>query len=302
MNRRNFLKVAGAFTAMAASVSDAKEQRAVQPLSSACRGQKVKFHLAMAGFTYYQFSIDETLKALEKYGVHYLCVKNFHLPFNATIPQIRNFRKKCESYGVTPYGVGPIYMSDQEDVRKYFDYAAILGVDVLVGVPGEYKQVNGKKKLVSSRKMCERCSELAAEYDMKFAIHNHGANPRTGNPDLYPTLPATWELIKDLDPRMGFCMDIAYAFADKNDPATCIRIYGKRIFDGHLRNIDPGDNGSAGVSAADGKIDYLPIFQAFADVGFDGHLGLELANSFPKHPEWIPDSLNYFRSLISKIK
>jgi sugar phosphate isomerase/epimerase len=156
--------------------------------------------------------------------------------------------------------------------------------------------------------MCEVCSGLAAQYNIKFAIHNHGANPKTGNPDLYPTVVSTYKYIKDLDPRMGFCMDIAYTHADGLDVAEVVRTYHKRIFDGHIRNINPGNNGSAGVSAPNGVIAYRPIFEALRDVGYDGCLGLELANAFGKYqgiqgdPLWIPESLGYFRAMIDSLR
>ena len=270
--------------------------------------KQIKFHLAMAGYTYNKFSIDHTLKELEKFDVHYLCVKNFHLPFDATAAQIAEFKRKCADHGVTPYGAGPISMTTPDEAKKFFDYTAALGCGVLVGVPGEKKSVNGKVKAVSSRKMCEVCSDLAAQYNIKFAIHNHGANPKTGNPDLYATVVSTYEYIKDLDPRMGFCMDIAYTHADGLDVAEVVRTYHKRIFDGHIRNINPGDNGSAGVSAPNGVIAYRPIFEALRDVGYEGCLGLELANAFGKYqgiqgdPLWIPESLGYFRAMIDSLR
>lgn len=295
MDRRDFIKTGLAGAAVAAFAGCTTSRKC-------CSGRGatggVKFHIAMAGYTYNRFSLDETLADLEKYDVHYLCVKNFHLPFDATSAQIAEFRRKCADRGVTPYGVGPIYMDSPEAAKKYFDYAAALGVGVIVGVPGE-KGADGKQQ--SSRRMCEYCSKLAAEYGMKFAIHNHGANPKTGNPRLYPTMPATWELIKDLDRRMGFCMDIAYTFADGLDPAEMVRRYSSRIFDGHLRNISDGGNGSSGTVAHAGVIDYLKVLRAFAEVGYDGCLGLELANSFPKNPEWIPESLGYFRGLVKAV-
>ena len=268
----------------------------------------IKFNLAMAGYTYKQFSVDQTLQALERLDVHYLCVKNFHLPFDSTAAQMAEFKRKCADHGVTPYGVGPIYMETPEEAKKYFEYAAALGVGVLVGVPGEKKEVDGKAKTVSSRRMCEVCSGLAAQYDIKFAIHNHGANPKTGNPDLYATVVSTYEYIKDLDPRMGFCMDIAYTHADGFNVADIVRTYHKRLFDGHIRNINPGDNGSAGVSAPNGVISYRPIFEALQEVGYDGCLGLELANAFGKYqdiqgdPLWIPESIGYFRAILDSLK
>ena len=269
------------------------------------RMKAIKFKLAMAGYTYNKFTVDQTLHALEKLDVHYLCVKNFHLPFDSTAAQIAEFRKKCADHGVTPYGVGPIYMSTPDEAKKYFDYAAALGVGVLVGVPGEQAVINGKKTSVSSRKMCEVCAKLAGEYKIKYAIHNHGANPKTGNPNLYPTVVSTYEYIKDLDPNIGFCMDIAYTYADGLDPAEIIRTYHKRIFDGHVRNIvAPGNNGSAGVSGPAGVIPYRSVFEALRDVGYEGCLGLELANAFGKAGDklWIPESIGYFRAMIDSLK
>ena len=269
------------------------------------RMKAIKFKLAMAGYTYNKFTVGQTLDALEKLDVHYLCVKNFHLPFDSTAAQIAEFRKKCADHGVTPYGVGPIYMSTPDEAKKYFDYAAALGVGVLVGVPGEQAVINGKKTSVSSRKMCEVCAKLAGEYKIKYAIHNHGANPKTGNPNLYPTVVSTYEYIKDLDPNIGFCMDIAYTYADGLDPAEIIRTYHKRIFDGHVRNIvAPGNNGSAGVSGPAGVIPYRSVFEALRDVGYEGCLGLELANAFGKAGDklWIPESIGYFRAMIDSLK
>ena len=258
---------------------------------------KAKFKLAMAGYTYCRFNVDKTLADLEKYDVHYLCVKNKHLPFDATAAQIAEFKRKCSDHGVTPYGAGPIYMETPDEAKKYFDYAAAIGVGVLVGVPGEKRMIDGKATSCSSRKMCETCSALADEYKIKFAIHNHGANPKTGNPNLYPTLVSTFDYIKDLSPRMGFCMDVAYTFADGFDPADIALTFKDRLFDGHLRNISDPTNGSSGIAAPRGVIDYLPFFKALVEIGYDGCFGLELANSFPDNPQWIPESIGYFRAL-----
>ncbi len=266
--------------------------------------KKAKFNLAMAGYTYNKFSVDQTLDDLERLDIHYLCVKNFHLPFDSTAAQVAEFRRKCSDHGVTPYGVGPIYMTTSDAAKRYFDYAASLGVAVLVGVPGEDVDVGGRNTSVSSRKMCEVCSGLASQYRIKYAIHNHGANPKTGNPRLYPTVVSTYDYIKDLDPRMGFCIDVAYTYADGLDVADVVRTYKSRIFDGHIRNINPGNNGSAGVSGPNGVIPYRRIFEAFRDIGYEGCLGLELANAFSSDGDalWIPESVGYFRGMADSLR
>jgi len=198
---------------------------------------------------------------------------------------------------VTPYDVGPIEMYAADEVRGYFDYAAALGVDLIVGVPG-VKTGKSWRDCHSDRAMCEFCSKLADEYKFRFAIHNHGRNPKTGNPALYPAVPETYELIKDLSPRMGFCVDWAYTFADGLDCAQVAHTYRDRIFDGHVRCISDMQNGSSGVNPAGRAFDYADVFAALREIGYDGCLGLELANAFPKNPQWIDESYDYFNGLM----
>ena len=112
--------------ALAASCSVRAGQTAETPAPCG----KVRFRLGMAGYTYHKFKLDETLEALERFGVHDLCVKDFHLPLTATAEEIATFRAKCADHGVTPYGVGPIYMQGEDEAKRAFDYAAALGVDV----------------------------------------------------------------------------------------------------------------------------------------------------------------------------
>ena len=261
------------------------------------------FRLGMAGYTYHKFSLDETLAALERFDVHDLCVKDFHLPLTAKPEEITAFRKKCADHGVTPYGVGPIYMQTEDEAKRAFDYAAALGVPVVVGVPWKPAADGGKgwKQRRQSPELCAKVAELCAQYDLKFAIHNHGRNPATGAPELFGAPVDTWNVVKDLDRRMGLCMDIAYTFADGFDPAAEIRAYASRLFDCHFRNISDPTNGSSGTDSANGKIDYFRVVKALADIGYEGACGIELANAFPKNPEWIPASVGYFRALMDAV-
>ena len=126
MNRREFLSAGAGFAGACAFGGCA----------GFC-GNRTGFKLAMAGYTLNRFKTDEALDFCEKNSFRYLCVKDFHLPFKSTAAEISEFKRKCADHGVTPYGVGPIYMEKPEDARRYFDYAAALGVDILVGVPGE---------------------------------------------------------------------------------------------------------------------------------------------------------------------
>ena len=89
----------------------------------------------MAGYTFAKFDLDKALETLKKMDVHYLCIKDFHLPLNSTEEQIAAFQKKLSDAGVTGYAVGPIYMKSEAEIDKAFEYAKKVGVKLIIGVP-----------------------------------------------------------------------------------------------------------------------------------------------------------------------
>ena len=74
------------------------------------------FHIGMAGYTFVNFDLDTTLKTMERLDIHYLCIKDFHLPMNSTDEQIQAFKDKCAAHNVTGYAVGPIYMASKKGI------------------------------------------------------------------------------------------------------------------------------------------------------------------------------------------
>ena len=264
------------------------------------------FRLGMAGYTLGGFDLDGALKELERVGVRWFCAKDCHYPLKASPAELKELVRKSADHGVRLYAAGPISVFTSDEAKRAFDYCATLGVPTFAGVPGE-KGSDGKAR--SSRRMCETVAALADEYGINFGIHNHGANPKTGNPQLYPTAVATWEYIKDLSPRLGFCLDIAYTEADGYDSAEILRRFSGRVFDVHLRNTAIAGNGSSGAPADAGSIDYLRVIRALKEIGYTGACGLELRNAYLKpsdvnpgaDPSWIPRSIGYFRGLMAAV-
>ncbi len=232
---------------------------------------KVKFKFGMAGFSCHRLSLDETLKLMKKLDLHYLCIKDFHLPIKSTQAEIDAFKQKCADFGVTGYGVGPIYMATNDECKRAFDYAKAIGVKTVVAVPNEQK---GKKR-VHSRARCEYLSGLCAEYDMKVAIHNHGPDM----PDCYPTGESSFNMVKDLDPRMGLCLDIGHDYRAKANPADSVRRFHTRLFDMHVKNILLKPKYHA-VPMPRGEMELWEVVKALVDVGYAGCCSLEY-ESFP---------------------
>ena len=296
ITRRNFF----ATTSLALAAAGCQTVAKRGPCAAKC--SKAKFKLGMAGYSCKGLSLDETLAFLKRIDVNYLCIKNFHLPFEASDAEIATFRQKCADNGVTGYGIGPIYMdyAQKDKVRMYFDFAKRVGVKTIVGVPLEYKMFNGKKTRFESRALCEYVSGLCKEYDMYYAIHNHGPD----TPYLFPTGETTWNMVKDLDPRMGLCLDIGHDFRAKANPVDSIRRFHTRIFDMHIKNVkfDPVKNLARPMPRGD--MDMWSIVKALAEVGYEGVCSLEY-ESFPKHgikAEEVAESIGYFKGLMKAVE
>jgi sugar phosphate isomerase/epimerase len=254
----------------------------------------------MAGYSCHRLSADETLALLKRLDVNYLCVKDFHLPFKATDAEIAAFKQKCADHGVTGYGLGPIYMDTKDKAKMVFDFAKRFGVDTVVGVPFEYKMINGKKTRYESRSLCEYLSGLCKEYDIRYAIHNHGPDI----PYLFPTGETSWNMVKDLDVRMGLCLDVGHDFRAKANPVDSIRKFHTRIYDMHIKNVkfDPVKNRAMPMPRGD--MDMWAIVKALVEVGYTGVCSLEYESFPPKgekpgiKAEEVAESIGYFKGLM----
>ena len=270
------------------------------------REWKMPFKLGLAGYTMNKKSIDETLEIMRSLDLHYLCVKDFHLKYTASDEEIAAFKAKCAKYGVTGYGLGPLYTKTNEAVRKYFEFAKRFGAKTIVGVP--YDPADAKdswNKRKGSRKQLEYIDKLVKEFDIKYAIHNHGPN----SPEMFPDVAYGYELIKDLDKRIGFCMDAGWEFGCDRDPAATIRKYGERIYDIHLKNFAVnlpgsrkiGKNSFTTVPMPRGAMDYGAIFQALAEVGYSGVCSFEYERDFTNNLGGLAESVGYARGVCDTI-
>ena len=267
-------------------------------MSSLLAYAAVPFRLGVAGYTFHKRTLDDALAIMQKADVHYLCVKDFHLPFTATDDEIAAFKAKCASYGVTPYAIGPIYDSRIEDVRSRFEFAKRLGVKTIVGVPSEQIPGTDGKKCRGSRSLLLEIDKLVKEFDIKYAIHNHG--PQIG--ELFPDVEYGWNLIKDLDRRIGFCIDVGWEYGCGKDPAETIRKYGDRIYDAHIKNFKKDAPNGKSVPLPRGKIDLAKVFKAFADVGYDGVCSLEYETDFKNNLEAILECIGYEKGICDAIE
>jgi sugar phosphate isomerase/epimerase len=242
-----------------------------------------KFKVGMAGYTFLKFDLDKTLETLKKADVHYLCIKDFHLPVASTDEEIAAFHAKLKANDVTGYAVGPIYMKTVEEVDRAFAYAKRVGVKLIVGVPN-YELLPYVDKKVK-------------EYDFNYAIHLHG-------PDIaiYPDADDVWNKVKDLDPRIGMCLDIGHDTRNGKDPVADLKKYHTRVFDIHIKDVTGTTKLGYSLEIGRGVIDFPAFVRMLREVGYTGVCSLEHEKDMDNPFMGIAESIGYFRGVIETTK
>ena len=242
-----------------------------------------KFKIGMAGYTFAKFDIDKTLETLQRADVHYLCIKDFHLALNSTDEQIAAFQAKLKAKGVTGYAVGPIYMKSEADIDKAFEYARKVGVKLIVGVPN-YELLPYVDKKVK-------------EYNFNYAIHLHGPDIKT-----YPDAEDVWNHVKDLDPRIGMCLDIGHDTRNGKDPVADLKKYISRVFDIHIKDVTGTTKLGYSLEVGRGVINFPAFVKMLRKVGYSGVCSLEHEKDMADPFMGIAESIGYFRGVIEATK
>ncbi len=274
-NRRAFLRNAlglGATAAMGASgVAVADTKRPTGP-----------FGLSVASYTFRKFDLAEALEQTRCVGIDHICLKSFHLPLKSTAAECAEASARCRNAGVTLWAGGVITMKNPEQVAQAFSYAKASGMRCIVGVPHP-----NVLPLVERR---------VRETDIGVAIHNHGPGDK-----LYPLPQDALQRIKDLDKRIGVCVDIGHTLRIGGDPAEAIRVCGPRVIDVHFKDVSAARPEGHEVEIGRGVIDVVGVIRALKQIDYRGLLSFE----YEKDPEQplpgLAESVGFVRGVVAAI-
>lgn len=131
------------------------------------------------------------------------------------------------------------------------------------------------------------------EYDFHYAIHLHG-------PDmpLYPDADDVWNHVKDLDPRIGMCLDVGHDTRNGKDPVEDLKKYQSRVFDIHIKDVTGSSKAGYSVEIGRGIIDFPAFVRMLREVGYTGMCSLEHERNMKDPLQGIAESIGYFRGVI----
>jgi len=280
-DRRQFLQGIG----LAAVFSSCATKRGfAQMLGAAVAGTKgaKRLKLGLASYSLRKFNLDEVLAMTKRVGLKYIALKSFHLPLDSSLSQIRQVAAKVKQAGLELYGGGVIYMKNEAEVNRAFEYAKAAGMKVIIGVP--------RPELLP---LVER---KVREYDIKLAIHNHGPGDK-----VYPTPAVAYERIKHLDRRIGLCNDIGHTIRAGMDPSVAAERYADRLLDVHMKDVSEASARGSGVEVGRGVIDIPRFLRTLVKIRYQGVVSFEYEKDANDPLPGLAESVGYVRGVLAAI-
>jgi len=277
-NRRNFLKAAG--IGMAAATVPGLASASVS--SAEAKNSKFDFELGVASYTLRKFTTEQALDMTLRCGVNRITFKSMHLPLDSGAASIKQTLELCKKKGVALYGAGVITMKTKEDADQAFEYAKAAKLEMIIGVPHP--------------EVIQYVEKLVKDYDIKLAIHNHGPGD-----DLYPSAESIYVKIKDMDKRMGICLDIGHTQRINRDPVQDFKDYFDRIFDVHIKDVFPTDEHPEGTTCIMGRgnINLVSFFKTVKELDYKGTLALEYEADMDAPLPGMMESFGYVKGILA---
>jgi len=228
-----------------------------RPQGEAASSDRDDIKLGVATYSLRGFQRELAIKMIKDLNIRYASVKEFHLPYNDTPKQLADGRKKFQAAGIEVVSGGVIYLTKDEDadVRRYFDYARMCGMPMMVIGP--------------TAETMPRIEKFVKEYNIKVAIHNHGPEDKH-----FPTPQSALRIVKDMDPRCGICIDAGHAARAGADLVESIREAGPRLFDMHIKDLRSISK-DAGCPVGEGVLPIVGMFKELKKMNYAATVSLE---------------------------
>src|ERR1700720_4535712 len=278
-SRRDFAR-SGALVAAAFAASSDIFALAQQGPSA---GEAPTIHFGVASYTFRNFSRAQMIAFLKQLNVLALNAKDVkdHLPTDTQ--QEAAAVADYSAAGIKLHAAGTIYFPKDEDadIRSKFEYCKRAGIGVIVA---------GDPALET----LPRIEKFVKEYDIRIAIHNHGPEDK-----LWPSPLDILKLVKNMDPRIGCCIDVGHTVRAGTDVVEAIHEVGPRLFNMHMKDLADLNVKESQVAVGDGKMPVRAIFEALIANKYEGFVDLEYEIHADDPMPGVTSSFAYMRGVLA---
>src|SRR5580700_3731353 len=248
--------------------------------SAAVHASEIK--LGVASYSLREYSRALAIRCIKDLRTPYVSVKEFHLPYRSSPEELESGRKEFERAGLTIVSGGNITLAkdDPDDIRRYFEYAKMCGMPMMVCAPTH-----------TNMGMIER---FVKEYNIRIAIHTHGPEDKQ-----YPTPQSVLAVVRNMDPRCGLCMDVGHSARAGANVVESIAEAGNRLFDMHIKDLRTFEPHAVQVDVGEGIMPVAGIFKQLQKIGYQGCVNLEYEINGDNPLPGMKNSFSYMRGVLA---
>jgi sugar phosphate isomerase/epimerase len=243
---------------------------------------KWEIKLGVASYSLREFSRADAIKMIKELNTPYVNIKSFHLPYELSPAELTAGRREFEQAGLQIVGGGNNNITEDTDqhVRLFFEYAKMNGMPLLVIAP--------------KPEILPRIEKFVKQYDIKVAIHNHGPEDQ-----YFPAPKDALKLIKNMDPRVGLCVDIGHTTRTGADVVQEIADAGNRVLDLHLKDLKELMVKESQCIVGEGAMPIPAIFAQLQKMKYTGYANLEYEIDKENPLPGMKQSFAYMRGVLA---
>jgi sugar phosphate isomerase/epimerase len=278
-SRRSFVQS----SALAAAACVASSTRLAFAQSSPAAGAPSPVRLGLASYTFRNFTRAQMIAYMKQLNVTGLNTKDVkdHLPMDPA--EEAKALADYSAAGIELHAAGAIYFpkDEDDDIRSKFEYCKRAGISVIVaGDPAP--------------DTLPRIEKFVKEYDIRIAIHNHGPEDK-----LWPSPLDVLKAVRNLDPRIGCCIDVGHAARAGADVVQAIHTVGPRLFNVHMKDLTSFASKESQVAVGEGIMPVRGIFDALIKTKYKGWVDLEYEIHGDDPMPGVIASFSYMRGVLA---
>lgn len=249
---------------------------------SQATGKPSPVKLGLASYTFRNFTRAQMIGFMKQLEVTDLNPKDVkdHLPMDPE--QEAKALADYAAAGIKLHAAGVIYFpkDEDEDIRAKFEYAKRAGIPTIVaGDPAPAT--------------LPRLEKFVKEYDIRIAIHNHGPEDK-----VFPSPLDVLKAVKNMDPRMGCCIDMGHCVRAGTDIVEAIHEVGPRLFNMHAKDLTDFHDRDSQVAVGRGKLPFREIFETLIQTKYQGFVDLEYEIHGDDPMPGVIESFAYMRGVL----
>jgi sugar phosphate isomerase/epimerase len=276
-SRRGFLGTAAGIAGLSSV--------ALRPASARIEPEPWGIKLGIATYSFRNFERAKAIEMIKALHTPWISVKDVdkQLSHKSSPEELRQARKEFDDAGLKVMSVGNVDMKQAttpEKMRAIFEWAKNFGAPMMVCIP--------------SHETVKFLEPLVKEYNIKVAIHNHGPEEKD-----FPTPQSVLEVVKNLDPRCGLCIDVGHTARTGKDVVKSIAEAGPRLLDMHVKDLADFSSRDSQVDVGDGIMPFPQIFKQLKKMNYQGCVNLEYEINANDPMPGMQRSFSYMRGVLA---